>query len=216
MKFLLNSIVLSFCLSATFSSLSAQKSDEWLMQKETQKKYLIQQIVALKVHLGHLKDGYRIAKTGLAKIGDIKQGKFDIDNTYETSLSTISSAVSGSQKVISIVADQRNVVRQFDQLRRKSKTSNLLEQHERDYIFAVYQNILLKSGEILDEVGRLLTQNELQMSDGQRLAHLNRLLEESTEIYSFATVFCNTTRMLLNQRSADERDINKYKLLLND
>ena len=39
----------------------SQKWDEWFKQKKTQKKYLIQQIAALKVYLGYLKEGYDIA-----------------------------------------------------------------------------------------------------------------------------------------------------------
>lgn len=49
----------------SFQLAEAQTFDEWFRQKKTQKKYLVQQIAALKVYLGYLKEGYEIAQKGM-------------------------------------------------------------------------------------------------------------------------------------------------------
>ena len=46
-------------------NLFAQTLAEWVSQKVTQKKYLLQQIAALQVYSGYLSKGYSIAKDGL-------------------------------------------------------------------------------------------------------------------------------------------------------
>ncbi len=48
-KLLIVSIIILFT-----ETLSAQTSAEWLSQKKTQKKYLVQQIAALDVYAGYL------------------------------------------------------------------------------------------------------------------------------------------------------------------
>lgn len=55
-----------------------QTFHEWFRQKKTQKKYLIQQIAALKVYLGYVQKGYSIAQKGLTTVSNIKKGNFDL------------------------------------------------------------------------------------------------------------------------------------------
>ena len=65
-----------------------QTWDEWFRQKETQKKYLLEQIAALNVYLGYVKEGYSIARDGLRIINDIKQGDFKLHDDKFQSLQT--------------------------------------------------------------------------------------------------------------------------------
>jgi len=60
------------------AQVNAQTWNEWFRQKKTQKKYLVQQIAALKVYLKYLKQGYRIVDKGLSLVGDIKDGNLVI------------------------------------------------------------------------------------------------------------------------------------------
>ncbi len=60
----------------------AQTFDEWFKQQETQKKYLIQQIAALQVYTGYVQKGYSVAKKGLATIGSIKEGDFNLHSNF--------------------------------------------------------------------------------------------------------------------------------------
>src|SRR5262245_34358685 len=110
-----------------------QNVDEWLRQKRTQRKYLIQQIAALKVYLGYLKEGYDIAKKGQKIVVDINQGKFDLDMAYLASLRSVNPAVSGSAKVASIAAYQRAIMIEFDALNEKSSESEFITNEERAY-----------------------------------------------------------------------------------
>jgi len=73
--------------------LSAQNWQEWFRQKKTQRKYLVQQIAALKVYLEYLKEGYAVAKKGLNLVGDIKDGNFNSHAEYFGSLKLVNPSV---------------------------------------------------------------------------------------------------------------------------
>src|SRR5690242_12522106 len=109
----MNKIIIVIALMFSVQISNAQTFNEWLRQKKTQKQYLLQQVAALKVYLEYLKKGYKIVDKGLTIVGDIKQGKFDLDIEYLESLKNVNSAVSGSAKVASIVAYQRMIMIEF-------------------------------------------------------------------------------------------------------
>ena len=134
----MNKIILTVLVGICFHAANAQTWDEWFRQKKTQKKYLIQQIAALQVYLKYVKEGYDIAKKGLNVIGDIKQGKFDLDNSYLESLRSVNSSISGSAKVTSVIAYHKLLIRQLHKLNDESKGFSLLTQGERAYISSLY------------------------------------------------------------------------------
>src|SRR5690349_4960560 len=106
----MNKLIIIFTLVLWGNIANAQTFNEWFRQKKTQKKYLLQQIAALKVYLDYLKKGYKIVDKGLTIVGDIKQGKFDLDIEYLESLANVNSAVSGSAKVAGIIAYQKRIM----------------------------------------------------------------------------------------------------------
>src|SRR5688572_18660017 len=127
----MNKMILIVCMMFLSQAAAGQTVDEWLRQKRTQRKYLIQQIAALKVYLGYLKEGYDIAKKGLTIVGDIKQGKFDLDIDYLASLRSVNPAISGSAKVVSIAAYQRAIMREFGEVKEKSSQSEFFTNEEK-------------------------------------------------------------------------------------
>jgi hypothetical protein len=159
----MNKIILTILVSICFQSASCQTWNEWFRQKKTQKKYLIQQIAALQMYLKYLKEGYDVAKKGLNVIGDIKQGKFDLDNDYLASLRTVNSSISGSAKVSSIVAYHKLLIRQLQRLNDQSAESNSLSPSERTYVSSVYANMVKESGVALENLERVLRDDELEM-----------------------------------------------------
>ncbi len=64
----MKTILLVIATVLLFQSANAQTWDEWFKQKKTQKKYLVQQIAALRVYLDYLKKGYTVVHNGLNTI----------------------------------------------------------------------------------------------------------------------------------------------------
>lgn len=192
----------------------AQKWDEWFKQKKTQKKYLIQQIAALKVYLEYLKEGYDIAKKGLTIVGDIKEGKFDLDLEYIASLGNVNSAISGSAKVSSIIAYQRLVILEFHKLKQLTSDSDFLTREERNYISEVYANMVRESEFTLHELDRVLSNSDFEMKDDERLQRLDLLYSDMKDKYMFTRAFSNSAELLIGQRAKEQSEIDSYRNLI--
>lgn len=216
MSYQMNKIILTLLVGLCFHSTSGQTWNEWFRQKKTQKKYLIQQIAALQVYLKYLKEGYDIAKKGLNVIGDIKQGKFDLDNDYLESLRTVNSSISGSAKITSIIAYHKLLIRQLKKLEDETNDSGLLTQSEKSYVLAVYLNIVSESESALENLERILEDDQLEMKDDERIKQLDKLYMDAKDMYTFSKSFSNSTRMLISQRSVDHSEIQVHEELIND
>ena len=185
----------------------AQTFDEWFRQKKTQKKYLLQQIAALKVYLDYLKKGYKIVDKGLTIVGDIKQGKFDLDIEYLESLKNVNSAVSGSAKVAAIIAYQRKIMVEFRRLKDSTNESDFLSDDEKHYVREVYANMLRESELSIDELNRVLSGSEFEMKDDERVKRIDGIYVDMKDKFEFTKSFSNSTGLLIAQRGKDAQEI---------
>ena len=183
----------------------AQTFQEWFRQKSTQRKYLIQQIAALKVYLGYLKDGYDIAKKGLNIVGDIKDRNFKDHSTYFESLKLVNASVRNSAKVSLIVAYQNQIVNEFRKLRRNS--DNQLTPEEMRYIEDVYDNLISEYELSLAVLTQVISDRTLEMKDDERLAAIDAVYEDMKDKYAFTKSFMNSTSMLIMQRAKEQFEI---------
>jgi len=186
-------------------SCSAQNAKEWFQQQKTQKEYLIQQIVALKVYLRYLKDGYDIAKKGLTIVGDIKDLNFKDHSTYFESLKLVNTSVKNSAKVSLIVAYQNQIVNEFRTLRRNS--DNQLTPDEIKYIKDVYENLMNECELSLAVLTQVISDRNLEMKDDERLAAIDAVYEEMKDKYAFTKSFMNSTSLLILQRAKEQFEI---------
>src|SRR3954469_16226731 len=125
----------------------SQTWNEWFRQKKTQKKYLIQQIAALKLYLKYLKEGYGIVEKGMRIVGDIKEGNFNSHNEYFASLEEVNEFVSGSGKVSTIIMYENATIQLISKIRKDADQNSELKNEEKNYIKKVCNNLLEMSEE---------------------------------------------------------------------
>lgn len=190
--------------------------NEWFRQKKTQRKYLIQQIVALKVYLEYLKKGYDIAQKGLTTIGDIKNGTFTLDKDYFNSLKQVNPVVKNSPKVNSILAYQRSIIKDFRKLYEDCKKDENLNPDEVRYIETVYHNMLTECEDSIDELTLITTSGEAEMKDDERLLRLDKVHEDMLEKYSFTQDFTASTRLLSLKRAKEKKQTKELYELYNE
>lgn len=210
----MNKLILTLAFAIGAIICNAQTFNEWFRQKKTQKQYLLQQIAALKVYLDYLKKGYKIVDKGLTIVGDIKQGKFDLDIEYLESLKNVNSAVSGSAKVASIVAYQRIIIIEFRRLKVLTNDTGLLTNEEKQYVESVYLNMLRESKMSLDELDRVLSNSDFEMKDDERVKRVDALYVDMKDKYTFTKSFSNSTEMLIVQRSKDAQEVLRHEDLV--
>ncbi|MGE6218943.1 hypothetical protein ACQKCH_03870 [Nubsella zeaxanthinifaciens] len=185
-----------------FISAHGQTYSEWMRQKRTQKKYLIQQIAALKVYAGQLKKGYKVAKEGLGLVKGFTNGEFDLHRLYLNSLKVVSPIISKDPKVAAMITAVVNIRLQFDAMEKLP-----LNDEHLSYLRCTKDKVLGSALENLEELERLLSHGTLEMTDDQRIQRLSELHQEMQDKNAFSRELGIQARQLAVHRQHQSNTI---------
>ncbi len=196
-------------LTASATATKAQIFDEWWHQKSTQIKYLTQQIAALQVYGGYLKQGYQISQNGLGTIKDWTKGEFNLHSDYYNSLKTVSSEIKDNPKAAAIVQYAGTIPGLFDHL---NNLDGLNADNQR-YISAVQNKVLAECDADIAELQLVMTSGKTEMTDDERIKRLDQIYTRIKDKYAFTLSFCNQVKNLLLQKTQDEQSIQTLRRL---
>jgi hypothetical protein len=188
-------------------NLAAQTWGEWFSQNSTQRKYLLQQIAALKVYTGYLSKGYSIAKNGLNTIKGFKNDDLLQHTKYFNSLVIVNPKVKRYGRVAEIIALQISIAKQAASAIRNFKRNRHFTQAEITYLQRVLNSILSDCAKNLDKLFSLITNGNLQMKDDERIKATDKLYTDMQDKQQFTRSFCNSATGLSIQRSNEANDI---------
>ena len=201
-------------LSLVFSILAnAQTLAEWTQQKETQIKYLLDQIAANKVSIDYLEKGYEIARTGLNTIQNIKKGDFNLHRDFFGSLEIVNPKIKTYTRVADIIAYQVRIVKNISTTIKNLKESGQFNTNELDYSKAVFENLLDECVKNVDELYLVITSGALQMTDDERIKRIDQLYTDMQDKYSFCQSFSEEHSVLAMQRLSEQVEIMMSKKL---
>jgi hypothetical protein len=201
-KILIISITI-FCAG----NLNAQTRSEWLSQNATQRKYLLQQIVALKVYTSHLTRGYSIAKNGLNTIKGFKNGDLNQHKNYFKSLVTVNPKIKRYIKVAEIIALQLSIAKQTNNALKNFKIDHHFSTTEINYLQNIFNKLLSECLKNLDELFNIITNGNLQMKDDERIKAIDKIYLDMQDKQQFVRVFSNNTAGLSIQRNNEAKEI---------
>jgi len=185
----------------------AQTWSEWTKQKKTQRKYLIQQIAALKVYASYVREGYKIAKNGLNTIGSFKRGEFTLHTDFFNSLKAVNPKVKGSVKVGQIVELQLRIVGDYNRSYRQLRDGGMLAPDELEYIAKVFGRLMEDCSQTIDALITVTTSGTLEMTDDQRLSRIDALHRDMQQQYTFLQGFANDAKILALSRKKENNDV---------
>lgn len=188
-------------------SLHAQTFNEWFRQKETQKKYLLQQIAALQVYMGYLQKGYKIAKDGLNTISGFTKGELNMHTDYFNSLKTVNPTIKRYARGADIIALQIQIVQDYHNSYRQLCNTNAFTANELSYINNVFTRLLDDCAQTLDALTAVTTAGKLEMKDDERLRRIDQLYADMQDKYDFSQSFSNDARVLAASRLQEQKDI---------
>lgn len=191
----------------------AQNAAELTKQKKTQKKYLIEQIVALQLYISYVKKGYSIAKEGLNTISSFKRGEFNLHTDYFNSLKSVNPKIRQYAKVADIVAMQVAIIQCYTRTRRQIQESSAFNPKELDYIIRVLDRLLEDCENTLDQLITVTTDDNLEMKDDERLKRIDILYQDMTDKYIFSQSFSNETILLAASRIKENIDVQTSRAL---
>ena len=201
-------------LSLVFSILvNAQTLAEWTEQKKTQIQYLLDQIAANKVSIDYLEKGYEIARTGLNTIQNIKKGDFNLHRDFFGSLEIVNPKIKTYSRVADIIAYQVRIVKNISTTIKNLKESGQFNVDELDYSKAVFENLLDECLKNVDELYLVITSDELQMTDDERIKRIDQLYTDMQDKYSLCQSFSKECSVLAMQRLSDQVEIIMSKKL---
>lgn len=187
--------------------------NEWFKQKKTQIKYLLEQIALLKVYIGYARQGYEIAHKGLDLIHKIKKGDFDLHETYITSLKAVNPRIKNYVKVAAAIALQARIVKQSGSALSAMRASGEFTPDEIRYAENVIERLLTDCLDCINELYRVITADELELKDDERINRIDRLYADMQNKYSFCATFNDQIGVLTVQRKAERAEINYSKIL---
>ncbi|WP_340378779.1 hypothetical protein [Daejeonella sp.] len=185
----------------------AQTGDEIFNQNKTQRRYLIEQLAALKVYAGYLKKGYTVARDGIGTIRNISNGEFSLHRDFLGSLKAISPTVRRNPKLFEILTMQLEIIAIFSSLR---KTQGL-QAIDLEYVAEVKRRVVSDLDGYLDDLISLTTPTAYQMEDEERIARLNALHANVLDTFQFSGSFAADARTLGANRLKEQHSINQIK-----
>jgi hypothetical protein len=181
----------------------AQVFDEWFRQKKTQKKYVIQQIEALHVYLDYLKKGYKIVHNGLNTIGNIKNGNFNLDRDFFSSLKNVNPSIKNIAKVADIIAFQVYISRELGRVYSFCVSNKHFTPEEIRYIAKVHTNMLLLSDASVSELTKIIQPGKTQMTDDERIHRIDSIYDEMNDKCAFVRAFRSDTQLIAMARARE-------------
>jgi flavodoxin len=182
-------------------AIHAQTWNEWFAQKQTQKKYLLEQIAALQSFMATAEKGYKIVSEGIHSISAIKNGEFNLHTVFFGSLEAVNPVVKNTAMVANIIADQIAIVNAFKHISQQNLNPNELA-----YIETVVGTVIAKSKEDLDAILAVLTDQQLKLTDDERMKRLAAVDAGMRDKLQFAQFFSNAANLLSIQKQKDQMD----------
>lgn len=191
----------------------AQTVNEWVNQKSTQKKYLLQQIAALQVYINYAKKGYNIVSGGINTIRDIKKGDLTLHNTFFSSLKTINPKISRYAKVADIISYQVRIIKLARQTLQSIREAKQFSVEEIEYCKKVLDVLLDDCVQTITELLDIITPDKLQMTDDERLGKIDKLYLDMQDKFTFCNVMSEDISLVALQRLSEQIEINRSKLI---
>ncbi|MBY0477722.1 MAG: hypothetical protein K2Q24_08735 [Chitinophagaceae bacterium] len=191
----------------------AQTTDEWLNQSSTQKKYLLQQIAALKIYHSYAKNGYNIVTSGINTIRNIKNGDLNLHRDFFNRLKNVNPAIRRYAKVADIIAYQAKIIKQTKLVLQQIRETKQFTEAELDYCKQVFDTLLYECIKTVEELILVTTSGELEMKDDERLKRIDWLYADVQDKYSFACSFSEDMGLLAVQRLGEQMEINRSKII---
>lgn len=206
-------ILVILVMACIATNAKAQLFKEWFQQKKTQKQYLLKQIAELQLYIGYLKSGYDIVESGVSTIRDIKSGEFSLHDVYYTSLKSVNPKIRQHPQARTVLSNQQYILDLTTSLQQACKESNQLPLTQKDLIEGVCEELAADVERNTDEMIKVLSNNELEMTDDQRMQRIQFLHDYSLRQLVFIKGLSADFFLVTRQRGQDERDQQRIKQL---
>lgn len=191
----------------------AQTFAEWWKQKETQRRYLTEQIAALSAYGAVLKEGYETVSQGLRLVHTLQDGDYSQHQGYFNSFSSVNPQIKNHPEAELALKSYVKTRQLTDQIPSKLFPSQYFTGPEEQVIRHVLLAIQKDSDQILTELEELLVEGLLQLSDTKRLKQLSGINHRIQEVYGYTVRFYQDCQGISLSRQNESRSIRQRNAL---
>ena len=210
---MIKATLLVILMAGLYLTAHSQTVDEWFRQEKTQKRYLLQQLAALRVFGDALSSGFRIAKGGIDTIFQTKTADYGLHKNFNESHRRVGEGVKRYQKIAAIVSYATKISSQAQGTIREARSAKQLTPDEVSHCTKLLQTLLGECGKMIEDLTSIITPGQREMRDEQRIRRIDEIYEEVQRQYSFCLAFSNSMALLSRQRAAEQIDINRSKTI---
>lgn len=170
-----------------------------------------EKLASMKATLQDMYSGYEELQQGYTRIRDIVKDNFSLHEAFLDALWVLSPAVRGDPRLEEIINTEYRIVEAYKAASGRLGTQPVWTGQELGYITGTYSRLLQRSMAAIEELTMITTDNELRMSDAQRLAALGRIDTEIKEELAFVERFDAELSIEAARRGQEFNDINTLK-----
>lgn len=199
MKLILLNILLALSGTIFNSHCDAQG---FFNQKGAWIKNQLKQIALWEIYIKDLEKGYDIAKQGLNTISDIKNGDFHLHLDHFNALMEVNPGVKKYSKAAEILILQSDI-------------KTLYQKKDDVYINSVFTHLLSGCDDDVNQLNKLLSPDNYQMTDDERIKQIDKLYTDTKDKYAFAKSFSADIRIMSLQQLKEKNEVRSSRLLNN-
>ena len=209
-------MVVTAILTITVTNrICAQSLKEIFRQKETQRKYLLEQIALFAVQIGHVQKTYEIAKKGLTSIGHVKLSDVNLHTAFFDALSQVKPDLLKQCDVDQTKIIAKGIERQEQQAREFVRGKSTWSTEELRYVNRVIDAVAIRKNSLTLNFILNLTSAQFKLSDNERIQRANAITNSLTDLQSFIAAFSSSLKTMHAQRAKELSDVYVAKTLHN-
>ncbi|MET7000725.1 hypothetical protein [Chitinophaga defluvii] len=190
----------------------AQFLGGFFSQKKENRKLLGLQIAALEVYKSYIKKGYDIISNGVGIINKIKTGDFNLHRDFFGALKIVNPKIKKYAKVTQVMVMNVEAVTRLKQAGKLAR-SELIGSAQRQFLLQVIDHLLEILAGTIDELIAIITDNQLEMKDDERIARIDKIYIQAQEQCSFASEFDDQLELLVQMKKKKQAEIRGSEFL---
>lgn len=175
----------------------------------------VEKLTQMKSILSDMEEGYDMLTQGYEAVRSISEGNFNLHQVFLDGLLKISPVVYQYKKVTDIISFQLQLTKEYKTAFNKFRQDHNFSIEEITYITSVYDQLINKSIQNLDDLTQVITAGVFRMSDEERLERIDALYTDMQDKLTFLRDFNHHTSILALQKAKESNNIEAMQHLYN-
>lgn len=156
---------------------------------------------------------YDILRQGYDKISGVASGDYDMHKAFLDGLKAVNPEVANYYKVAEIIKKQKYIIEQYGPFFKYVQQTERFTPEEIDYLKNMMDSLIRSSADSIDDLFRIITASQMNMSDDQRIKMINKLNSEVDGQLVFMTQLFKRVGLLEKFRNQKIKEANTAKSL---